>query len=219
VDTTYTGAVTVGGPPHTRELPRLQIVKLAVGPMNNNAYLLSCTATGAGVLVDAANDASRLLDLIGPAGIEAVVTTHRHDDHWQALGQIVAATGATTLAGRLDADGIDVATDVLLDDGDEVWFGDCRLEVIQLTGHTPGSVALLYRDPVGGPHLFTGDSLFPGGVGRTENAADFASLISDVTSKVFDQLPDDTWVYPGHGDDTTLGTERPSLAEWRARGW
>ena len=97
--------------------------------------------------------------------------------------------------------------------------GHVELEVINLIGHTPGSVALLYRDPAGDPHLFTGDSLFPGGVGETSGAETFASLIDDVEHKLFDRLPDDTWFYPGHGNDSTLGAERPALAEWRARGW
>jgi glyoxylase-like metal-dependent hydrolase (beta-lactamase superfamily II) len=92
--------------------------------------------------------------------------------------------------------------------------------VIHLVGHTPGSIALLYDDPTGPPHLWTGDSLFPGGVGNTHgNRDDFEQLFADVTTKVFDRLPDETWVYPGHGNDTTLGAERPALPEWRARGW
>jgi glyoxylase-like metal-dependent hydrolase (beta-lactamase superfamily II) len=91
--------------------------------------------------------------------------------------------------------------------------------VIGLRGHTPGSVALLYTDPQGHPHLFTGDSLFPGGPGKTTSPRTFASLMNDLESRVFGPLPDDTWVYPGHGDDTTLGTERPKLAQWRRRGW
>jgi glyoxylase-like metal-dependent hydrolase (beta-lactamase superfamily II) len=104
-------------------------------------------------------------------------------------------------------------------DGDLLTVGACSLEVIHLVGHTAGSIALLYDDPDGTPHLFTGDSLFPGGVGRTESADDFASLLHDVSTKLFDRLPDETWFYPGHGDDSTLGAERPHLAEWRARGW
>jgi len=159
------------------------------------------------------------LYLIGDDGIGAVITTHRPAGPWQALGAVVAATGATTVAGRLDAGGIPVATDVLLDDGDEVAFGSVRLRAIHLVGHTPGSIALLYDDPEGQPHLFTGDCLFPGGVGKTAGADDFASLYQGVVAKVFDVLPDETWVYPGHGDDTTVGRERPSLEEWASRGW
>ncbi len=215
----YHGSVTVGGPPDVRELPELVISKVAVGPMDNNAYLLRCRSTGEQLLIDAANDADTLLRLVD-GDLATVVTTHRHGDHWQALAEVVAATGARTAAGRLDADGIPVRTDVLLDDGDEVTVGAVRLRAIHLVGHTPGSVALLYDDPKGHPHVFTGDCLFPGGVGNTHgNPADFAHLLSDVMTKLFDRLPDETWVYPGHGADTTLGDERPELPGWRARGW
>ncbi|KHL16531.1 glyoxylase-like metal-dependent hydrolase (beta-lactamase superfamily II) [Mumia flava] len=215
----YTGHVTVGGPPQVRELADLIITKVAVGPMSNNAYVLRCRHTDEQVLIDAANDAETLLETIGEGGLARVVTTHRHGDHWQALAEVVADTGARCLAGRHDADEIGVPADDLLDDGDEVPVGRSRLRVIHLVGHTPGSIALLYDDPDGMPHLFTGDALFPGGVGKTWSADDFASLIDDVEHKLFDRLPDETWFYPGHGDDSTLGTERPSLAEWRARGW
>jgi glyoxylase-like metal-dependent hydrolase (beta-lactamase superfamily II) len=147
------------------------------------------------------------------------VTTHQHRDHWEALAAVVKATGAETVAGADDADGIPVATARQVHDGDVVPVGDVSLEVIHLVGHTPGSIALLYDDPSGPPHLWTGDSLFPGGVGKTWSAADFSRLIEDVETKIFARLPDETWVYPGHGDDTTLGAERPHVAEWRARGW
>lgn len=216
---TYSGDVHVGGPAAVHELPHLIVSKMAVGPMDNNAYLLRCRDTGEQVLIDAAADPRALLDLIGPDGIEAVITTHRHADHWQALGEVVAATSATTIAGRYDAEGIPVMTDVLVDDGDEIAFGSITLRAIHLVGHTPGSIALLYDDPEGQPHLFTGDCLFPGGVGKTANAEDFASLYNGVVAKVFDVLPDETWVYPGHGNDTTLGQERGSLQEWATRGW
>ncbi|HSR22954.1 MAG TPA: MBL fold metallo-hydrolase [Candidatus Eisenbacteria bacterium] len=197
----------------------MEITKVSVGPMDNNAYLLECRTTGELCLVDAANDAATLLDLVGDRPLARVVTTHRHGDHWQALEEVVAVTGARTAAGRDDVEGIPVTTDEPLDDGDVVEVGDAALQVITLVGHTPGSVALLYADPTGVPHLFTGDSLFPGGVGKTSGPETFGRLIDDVERKVFDRLPDETWVYPGHGNDTTLGAERPSLPEWRARGW
>jgi glyoxylase-like metal-dependent hydrolase (beta-lactamase superfamily II) len=216
---TYTGHVTAGGPPGVRELDALTISKVSVGPMDNNAYLLECRPTGDLLLVDAANDAPALLALVGDRPLGRVVTTHRHRDHWEALGAVVDATGARTAAGAADADGIPVPTAEPLADGDTVTVGDVSLSVIHLVGHTPGSVALLYEDPAGHPHLFTGDSLFPGGVGKTSGPDTFGSLIEDVERKLFDRLPDDTWFYPGHGDDSTLGAERPSLAEWRARGW
>jgi glyoxylase-like metal-dependent hydrolase (beta-lactamase superfamily II) len=217
---TYTGDVTPGGPADVRELSAATIAKVSVGPMDNNAYLISCRATGQQCLIDAANEAPRLLELVGAGSLGSVITTHRHQDHWQALGPVVAATRASTLAGRDDVEGIPVATDQPLDDGDELWVGDVRLEVIHLVGHTPGSIALLLGDGDGQPHLFTGDSLFPGGVGNTfGSAANFQSLLGDVTTKLFDRLPDETWFYPGHGKDSTLGAERPHLSEWRERGW
>ncbi|WP_326788443.1 MBL fold metallo-hydrolase [Streptomyces sp. NBC_00659] len=215
---TYSGAVTVGGPADVHELQDLMISKVAVGPMDNNAYLLRCRATDEQLLIDAANDASTLLTLIGDDGIASVVTTHQHGDHWQALAEVVAATGARTYAGRDDADGIPVPTDVPLQDGDTVKVGNVELTARHLVGHTPGSIALVYDDPHGHPHVFTGDCLFPGGPGRTTRPEDFKSLMSGLEAKVF-VLPDETWIYPGHGNDTTLGTERPHLAEWHARGW
>jgi glyoxylase-like metal-dependent hydrolase (beta-lactamase superfamily II) len=214
----YTGDVTAGGPPAVRELSGLTVTKVSVGPMDNNAYLLRCTHDGSQVLIDAANDAPRLLEVIGEGGLTTVVTTHRHADHWQALTDVVTATGAASLAHADDAGGIPVVTGRLRE-GDTVPVGDCTLEVIHIVGHTPGSIVLLYRDPSGTAHLWTGDSLFPGGPGRTTNPTDFQSLMGDLEAKVFGRLPDDTWFYPGHGNDSTLGTERGSIPEWRARGW
>ncbi|MDT4996698.1 MAG: hypothetical protein QOD45_766 [Pseudonocardiales bacterium] len=217
----YTGQVSVGGPMDVRRLPGLTIAKLAVGPMSNNAYLLRCPQTQEGLLIDAADEPERLHELVrldGPP-VSAILTTHRHGDHWQALPSMVADADAAVYAGAEDADELPVAVDERLEHGDEITVGDVTLEIIGLRGHTPGSIAVLYRDPGGSPHLFSGDSLFPGGVGRTTSSADFASLIDDVTTRVFDVLPDDTWFYPGHGDDSTLGAERPHLDEWRTRGW
>ncbi|TQJ48269.1 MBL fold metallo-hydrolase [Streptomyces sp. SLBN-115] len=216
---TYSGEVTVGGPADVHELKDLMITKIAVGPMNNNAYLLRCRATDEQLLIDAANDAHALLGTIGDDGIASVVTTHQHGDHWQALAEVVAATHARTYAGREDAEGIPVATDVPVDDGDVIRVGNVELTARHLVGHTPGSIALVYDDPHGHPHVFTGDCLFPGGPGRTTRPEEFNSLMGGLETKLFDVLPDETWIYPGHGNDTTIGTERPHLAEWRARGW
>ncbi|MGW0503294.1 MBL fold metallo-hydrolase [Micromonospora sp. NPDC003241] len=216
---TYSGDVTPGGPPAVRELDALTITKVSVGPMDNNAYLLRCRHTGDQVLIDAANEAPRLLELIGDGGLRTVVTTHQHMDHWVGLEEVVAKTGARALVHADDAQGLPIEAQTLTD-GDTVPVGDCTLDVIHIKGHTPGSVALLYRDPTGTGHLWTGDSLFPGGVGNTDQDPErFAALIDDVEHKLFDRLPDETWFYPGHGRDSTLGAERPHLAEWRARGW
>jgi len=215
----YHGKVVPGGPPDVRELAKLTITKFSVGDMDNNVYLLRCQATDEQLLVDAAADAATILQVVGSDGLRRVVTTHRHWDHHRALPDVVAATGATTVAGEADADELPVPVDERVSDGDTVRVGDCRLEVIHLVGHTPGSIALLYDDPDGTPHLFTGDCLFPGGVGKTWSPEDFRSLVHDVSTKLFDRLPDETWFYPGHGNDSTLGAERPHLAEWRSRGW
>ena len=214
----YRGDVSTGGAPDVRELDDLTITKVSVGPMENNAYLVRCRSTGDQVLIDAANEAPRLLELAGETGLSHVITTHRHMDHWVALEEVVAATGALSLAHTADAEGLPIESETLVD-GDTVRVGGCALEVIHLVGHTPGSIALLYPDPAGIPHLFTGDSLFPGGPGRTADPAHFESIMNDLETKVFGRLPDETWFYPGHGRDSTLGAERPSLAEWRARGW
>ncbi len=215
----YTGTVTVGGPGDVRELPELIISKLAVGDFNNNSYLLRCRDSGEQVLIDAAAEPDRLIALTGES-LQSVVTTHQHQDHWNALAEVVAATGATTMAHPIDAPGIPVPTDVMLEEGSFLRVGRLKLRVVHLVGHTDGSIAFVYDDPEGPPHLFTGDCLFPGGVGNTwGDPARFQTLLDGVEEKLFGELPDETWVYPGHGSDTTLGAERPHLAEWRARQW
>jgi glyoxylase-like metal-dependent hydrolase (beta-lactamase superfamily II) len=217
----YSGAVVVGGPIDVRRLPGLTIAKVAVGPMSNNAYLLRCPSTGEGLLIDAANETDRLREFIrldGPP-VSAILTTHQHRDHWESLAEIAQDAGAAVFAGEPDADALPVAVDQRLNNGDTLTVGDASVEIIALRGHTPGSVAVLYRDPEGTNHLFTGDSLFPGGVGRTTSPQDFTSLVDDVESRIFGALDDATWFYPGHGDDSTLGVERPHLSEWRERGW
>jgi glyoxylase-like metal-dependent hydrolase (beta-lactamase superfamily II) len=217
---TYHGKVKPGGAPDVRELPDLVITKLAVSEMSNNVYLLRCRKTDEQVLIDAADDAEAILRLVGPDGLGKVITTHQHWDHHRALEAVVRATEAETIAGAEDAAGLPVPVDRKVQDGDRIAVGESELEVLHLVGHTPGSIALLYDDPTGTPHLFTGDSLFPGGVGNTFGDAEaFRSLWHDVSTKIFDRLPDETWFYPGHGDDSTLGAERPHLAEWRERGW
>lgn len=234
---TYTGEVRPGGPSALRVLDEVEIRKASVGPMDNDAYLLTCRGSGAQLLVDAAADPDRLLALVREgsptARLDLVVTTHRHRDHLGALASVVAVTGAPVAAGADDADAVADASGRpvarRLHDGEVLTVGHLVLEVVALRGHTPGSVALVYREPEharapgavpGRAHAFTGDSLFPGGVGNTDrDPARFAALLDDVTARLFDRFDDGTWVYPGHGADTTLGAERPHLARWRARGW
>ena len=217
----YTGHVDAGAAAR-RTLPAATIVKTSVGPMDNNAYLITCSATGKTLLIDAANDADRLIELIRKhtPDISLIVTSHQHFDHWQALQAVADATGAPTAAHALDAEPLPVTPYRILSDGDTIAIGDLTFDVIHLQGHTEGSVALALNNAGGATiHLFTGDCLFPGGVGKTWKDGDFDRLLGDVSTKVFDRYPDSTVVYPGHGDDTTLGAERPHLQEWKERGW
>ncbi|MEU0496243.1 MBL fold metallo-hydrolase [Mycobacterium sp. NPDC006124] len=218
----YTGHVEPGTAAR-RTLPGATILKASVGPMDNNAYLVTCSQTGETLLVDAANDAAVLLDLVeryAPT-LSLVVTTHQHGDHWQALAEVAGATGVPTAAHQLDAEPLPVPPDRILSHGDTLEVGELTFDVIHLQGHTEGSVALALRGPAAGDavHLFTGDCLFPGGVGKTWRDGDFERLLGDVTTRLFDVYPDSTVVYPGHGDDTTLGAERPHVGEWKERGW
>lgn len=229
---TYSGDVAPGGPAAVRVLDELEIRKVCVGPLENNAYLLTSRVGGEQLLVDAADEPDRLLGLVREgsrtARLDTVVTTHRHRDHHAALESILAVTGAHHACGAPDVAAVGRAHTRALHHRDVVTVGHVTLEVLALRGHTPGSVALAYREPLrnraedaspGRVHLFTGDSLFPGGPGRTTTPEDFRSLMTDLEERVFSRFDDRTWVYPGHGADTTLGAERPALATWWERGW
>ena len=214
--------VEPGGPPLVARLSgSVTMIKVSVGPVDNNAYILQ-SSSGDTLLIDAANDRDRLLKIISDQPLDTIVTTHWHADHWQALSSVAAATRARLICGQPDLQAISTGASVEgmigVWDGDHVELGAERLEVIGLVGHTPGSITLSYEG-AGMTHLFTGDSLFPGGPGRTTTPEDFSSLMNDLESKIFGRFDDDTVVHPGHGDDTTLGTERPHLGEWRSRGW
>ena len=198
----------------------MQITSRSVGPFDNNAYL--CEDAGDLVLVDAAQEAGILIDWIAGRRVSIIVTTHRHPDHIAALPAVAAATGARLVTSVPDAAAIAAATGLPQEglwDGDVVRVGDAVLEVIGLVGHTPGGIALAHVPDAGPATNITGDCLFPGGVGKTHTAEQFASLLGDVLTKLFDRFGDDTVILPGHGLPTTLGTERPHLDEWRARGW
>ena len=211
--------------------PAVTIRQAAVSSMDNNVYLITSRATGRQILIDAANDPDTISALIasahgdGPAPkVDLIITTHSHSDHIGALAEMVRRTGAKTAAGREDAQAITrqtgAAINRLLDHGDTVGVEGIQLAVIGLRGHTPGSVALAYSEDGQPVHLFTGDSLFPGGVGNTEHdPVRFSSLLTDVRTRIFSVYADDTIVHPGHGKPTTLGTERPHLGEWEQRGW
>lgn len=217
--TTYEGHVEPGGPAITRVVSvdgiDVEVRKLSVGPMDNNCYVLRDVGSGTAVVIDAANDADRILTEIDGLDVVAIVTTHGHGDHWQALSPVADRTGAAVWLHSGDADMVPRTADVAARDGDEIRFGDSVVRLIHAPGHTPGSISVL----LGENHLFTGDTLFPGGPGNTfGNAEAFATIMQSLEERLF-VLPDETWIYPGHGDDTTLGAERASLPEWRERGW
>jgi glyoxylase-like metal-dependent hydrolase (beta-lactamase superfamily II) len=206
----------------------ITIRRISVSEMDNNVYLLTAKASGAQLLIDAADELPAIQAMLEESAADTtatptlalIATTHQHWDHVRALPELVAATGAKTSAGVDDAAALPVPVDVLLEHGDVGNLDGFDITAVHLRGHTPGSIAYVYRDPDGPAHIFSGDSLFPGGVGNTQNdPARFASLLDDVTEQLFDAYPDDTVVHPGHGKPTTLGAERPHLAEWRERGW
>lgn len=222
-----------GGPALHLDLGPVVVSKASVSEQDNACYVWTPRSGGGQVLVDAADDAGAVLALAaesalvagGAADVRVVVTTHGHWDHHRALPEVVAALlPDRVLAGREDAG--DLPTEVpapvdVLDHGDTVEVPGMRLDVVHLRGHTPGSVALVLPGTAGHPPVaVTGDSLFPGGVGNTWGDHErFESLLADVTTRLFDVLPDETLVLPGHGDGTTLGAERPELPRWRERGW
>nr|AAV41235.1 hypothetical hydroxylase protein [Renibacterium salmoninarum] len=212
------------------ELPQLTIRRISVSSMDNNIYLLTSRRTGTQLLIDAADDSPAIFDLLAVAAADvepgteaklaAVFTTHSHWDHVRALAEVVAQTGARTVAGTLDAATLQcpLMHPYIIKTFASSATSTSRRSTCAVTPRA--SIALLYQDSVGPAHLFTGDSLFPGGVGNTENdPARFEQLLNDVTERIFERLPDDTIVNPGHGKGTTLGAERPQLASWRARGW
>ncbi|OAE03214.1 MBL fold metallo-hydrolase [Arthrobacter sp. OY3WO11] len=210
------------------DLRDITIRRISVSEMDNNVYLLTAKASGEQVLIDAADDAPAIQQLLadGAADTSAaprlalIATTHQHWDHVRALKELVEATGAPTAAGTDDAGALPVAVDRSLEHGDTVAVDGFSLMAVHLRGHTPGSIAFVYEAPEGPVHIFSGDSLFPGGVGNTQKDPErFNQLLTDVTERLFGAYPDNTVVHPGHGKPTTLGAERPHLEEWRARGW
>jgi glyoxylase-like metal-dependent hydrolase (beta-lactamase superfamily II) len=195
---------------------RLEIHRVVVGPYDNNVFVLRCRDTGESVLIDAANEHERLLELCQRLDVRRVLETHGHWDHIGAVTQMREA-GYEVGVTSLDAPMLkDCGYDVFLDDAEVIEVGKIRLHAIHNPGHTPGSISFLVE---GSPVLFSGDTLFPGGPGNTSfEGGDFATIVDSLDNKLF-SLPANTVVMPGHGVDTTIGHERPHLAEWVARGW
>lgn len=196
----------------------LHLHQISVSEMDNNCYLL--IAGDQGLLVDAADNAPAILNMAREAGVDitAVLTTHRHWDHVRALGEVLQATNAKHYASFIDSPAIPEDVDVELREGDSIEFAGMKLPIIILRGHTPGGVALVATVD-GITNLFVGDSVFPGGLGRTTSEGDFVRLYKDVTKRVFEEFPDNAIIRPGHGKPTTLGEERPKLGDWWERRW
>jgi glyoxylase-like metal-dependent hydrolase (beta-lactamase superfamily II) len=194
----------------------VDVHKVVVGPVDNNVFVVRCRATGESVLIDAANEHDRLLELCRTLDVRRVLETHGHWDHIGAVTEIRNAGYEVGVTAE-DAPMLkDVGYDVLLDDAEVIEVGRLRLRAIHNPGHTPGSISFQVE---GTPLLFSGDTLFPGGPGATKfPGGDFSTIIESIETKLF-TFPDDTIVLPGHGLDTTIGTERPNLDEWIARGW
>jgi glyoxylase-like metal-dependent hydrolase (beta-lactamase superfamily II) len=194
----------------------VEVHKLVVGPVDNNVFVVRCRRTGEAVLLDAANEHDKLLELATRLGVRRVLETHGHWDHIQAVPAMREA-GFEVAVTALDAPRLqEVGYDVFLDDAEVVEVGRLRLHAIHTPGHTEGSICF---QVAGTPLLFTGDTLFPGGPGATKfEGGDFPTIIGSIEQKLF-AFPDDTIVLPGHGADTTIGAERPHLDEWVARGW
>lgn len=195
---------------------------ISVSDLDNNCYLLTTESDEGtqGLLIDAADNAPALLDLAESAGarITAVVTTHRHFDHVRALEDVLDTTKATHFASLGDSPRLPRSADTTLGEGDTLRWAGHSLRAHILRGHTQEGLALSIKIE-GIYHLFVGDSLFPGGVGKTSTPEEFNQLLSDVKTRLFDVYPDTAVVHPGHGKPTTLGTERPHLEQWRQRGW
>ena len=191
-----------------------EVHAVVVGPMDNNVFVVRCTESGDAVLIDAANEHERLLDLCTVLGVRRVLETHGHWDHIQAVPAVRDA-GYSVGITAADAEMLD-AYDEVIDDDEAITVGRLRLRTIATPGHTPGSMCFALE---GTPMLFTGDTLFPGGPGATGfPGGDFDTIIRSIDDRLFGRAPD-TLVLPGHGSWTTIGAERPHLDEWVTRGW
>jgi glyoxylase-like metal-dependent hydrolase (beta-lactamase superfamily II) len=192
-----------------------EIHKVVVGPVDNNVYVLRCKETGDAVLLDAANEHEMLLDLAKKLNVRQVLETHGHWDHIQAVPEMRDA-GYSVFVTQQDA-GMLPSYDELLEDDSVIQVGRMRLHTMHTPGHTPGSMCFLLE---GSPILFTGDTLFPGGPGATGYpGGDFPTIIRSIDDRIFSRLPAETIILPGHGDQSTIGVERPHLQEWVDRGW
>ena len=191
---------------------RLRLVKVGpLGPFDNNAYVIQDRETGEAIIVDAPQDGERVLEALGDGKVKAIVVTHRHGDHWMSIDALKIATGARVLCHETDRGPYDSKVDATLADGDEISVGELRVRVVHTPGHTPGSLCFVV-----GSHLISGDTLFPGGPGRTGQPADLQREIESITTRLF-ELPDETLVHPGHGADGSIGASKREHAVFASR--
>jgi len=213
----YTGAVITDGPWQDHVDGAVIIRKFAVESFDNNVYIVACAKSKQALVVDAAARPERIVEAASEFDVVGVVQTHGHWDHVRAWDDLVAA--GWDIWGH-DADQSLYPAPIArhLDDNTILTVGSLAVQVIHLPGHTEGSLLFAVAG-TSRHHIISGDTLFPGGHGKTTTLNDHARIMDGLEQRIFAAFPDDTWVYPGHGADTTLGAERGQLGEWRARGW
>ncbi|MFC1994729.1 MBL fold metallo-hydrolase [Chloroflexota bacterium] len=189
----------------------IQIEKLELGPFGTNAYVIVCQATADSVVVDAPAEAARIAKRLKGTNPKYILMTHSHVDHVGALSALKAELKVPLAAHPLDARNLPLPPDTLLNHGDIVSFGRIELKVLHTPGHTPGSLCFLT-----GRYLVSGDTIFPGGPGKTGSPADFTQIIESITKKIL-VLPDHTQVHAGHGDSTVLEKEKKEFAIFSSR--
>jgi glyoxylase-like metal-dependent hydrolase (beta-lactamase superfamily II) len=185
-----------------------------IGPMENNIFIVSDAGSHEAYIIDGGFEPKAVAVAAEGLSVKAILITHGHRDHHEHVGELKALVHAPVAIGMDDAAQLSIDPDFLIVDQQSFAFGQHCMHAIHTPGHTPGSTCFLYLE-----HLFTGDTLFPGGPGNTQNdPVRFERIISSIRERLF-VLPDETVVHPGHGHDTTIGAERPHLEEWIARGW
>jgi len=189
----------------------IQIERLELGPWGTNAYIIICLQTGNSALIDAPADASKIVNRLQGTNPKYILLTHNHMDHIGALSELRSKLKVPLAAHAADAKSLPSPPEMLLSDGDTVSFGNIKLEVLHTPGHTPGSLCFKI-----GKYLISGDTIFPGGPGKTRSPTDLGQIIKSITDKIF-VLPDNTQIYPGHGDSTVLKKEKDKFAVFSSR--